>query len=591
MLQIISGKFFGDGELYEFEGRGILYSNMSWFRAIETRVASLEPVDTAGSEVSSYVLSYLNQIEKEPAGGTVRVGDPQIVEQFAWLCMVWFEAFFDADKQNVVVNCREKPAHAGDHYVGAKFARPYLSPERRITEEDEQRFISFVDQVIGLPRQDYLVVMSFLQTISHALHALRQNLDLAYSMLVYALESLSQGRSGYLPRWEDYDHRVRTRLDPILDELAPETAGTIRDALLEDDHLKLQQRFVDFTVSHIPDSFFIEDAERVERPVRRSELERALKNAYRARSSYVHELLPLIHQLKTSGIADGELFEWDNKPYLTFNGLLRIARAVVLDFVRKQPYLEEEEYDWVSEFPGHVMMKLAGQYWIGRHEGFSPNQSASWLSAFLPVWLETYSSKESVMPDLRPLLAKFESLFGSASATQRAQMLAIHVLYNHLMASEWQSPDHEAVHEANESVFDECRIESMALKVIMGVEWPRSADDCGQAYDAYAQTKFYKGGLLLPWAVEVAMMAYIAAKYREDDQDDAFTRWCWRALLESAGEAAWQNHIRAVQGRGETWIWEFSSARGKKQRSIRALRRDSYRKGAVRTERLLLRTA
>jgi hypothetical protein len=30
MLQIISGKFFGDGERHEFEGKGILYSNMSW---------------------------------------------------------------------------------------------------------------------------------------------------------------------------------------------------------------------------------------------------------------------------------------------------------------------------------------------------------------------------------------------------------------------------------------------------------------------------------------------------------------------------------------------------------------------------------
>ena len=38
MLQIIAGKFFGNGERYEFEGKGIAYSNMSWGRSIERYV-------------------------------------------------------------------------------------------------------------------------------------------------------------------------------------------------------------------------------------------------------------------------------------------------------------------------------------------------------------------------------------------------------------------------------------------------------------------------------------------------------------------------------------------------------------------------
>lgn len=304
MLQIISGKFFGEGERYESGRKGILYSNLSWVRSIETCVGTLEPVDTGGSEVSSYVFSYLNQIEKEPAGGTVRVGDPEIVEQFGLLCMIWFEAFFDSDKQNVIINCREKPAHAGDYYVGSKFAKPYLTPERNVTVEQEEGFVRFVDKVIGLPRRDYLAVMSFLQTVSHALHALRQNLDLAYSMLVYALEALSQGRSSYLPRWGDYDPNVKEQLDPVLDGLESETSETIRDVLLQNAHLKLQQQFLDFTVSHVPDNFFVENAEQVERPVRYSVVKRALKNAYQARSRYVHVLRPIIHQLKSRGVAD-----------------------------------------------------------------------------------------------------------------------------------------------------------------------------------------------------------------------------------------------------------------------------------------------
>lgn len=551
MLQIISGKFFGDGERYAFEGKGILYSNMSWIRAIETRVGTLTPADTAGSGVSSYVLSYLNQIEKEPAGGTVRAGDPEIVEQFGWLCMVWFGAFLDGDKQNVAINCREKPAHAGDYYVGSRFAKPFLSPERRISEEDEQGFVRFVDKVTGLPRRDYQSVISFLQAVSHALHALRQNLDLAYSMLVYALEALGQGHSDYLPRWEDYDPRVRKRLDTALDGVTSETADALRDALLKGAHLKLQQRFIDFTVSHIPDRFFVEDARQADRPVRRSELERVLKNAYQARSNYVHELLPLIHQLKSRGIAEAEVFEWDNKPYLTFNGLLRVARTVVLDFVQNQPYLEEEEYDWASDLPGTVMMKLAGEYWISQHEGFTPDLSAKWLSAFLPVWLQVVTSPENAMPDLRSLLSKFESLLGSASDTQRTQMLAIHALFNHRMVPELRSEGHEAVLRANEHLFEGCRIESMVLVLLTGRVWPWGADECAEAYEAYAEGKYTKTALTLPQSLEVAMMSNVADAYRGAGNSEGFRSWSRRALLEASGRPDWQDHIQEVRATEE----------------------------------------
>jgi hypothetical protein len=119
------------------------------------------------------------------------------------------------------------------------------------------------------------------------------------------------------------------------------------------------------------------------------------------------------------------------------------------------------------------------------------------------------------------------------------------------MEPRYQSPNHEAVHEANTSLLEECRIESMVLKALMGEEWPWDAEDCAQAYEAYSETKFHTGGLSLPWSSEVAMMTYIAAKYSEDDQDDAFTRWCWRALLESAGQPDWQDHIRAVLEEGQ----------------------------------------
>lgn len=554
MLQIASGKFFGEGERYEHEAKGILYSNLRWIDSIETTVGTLEPVETFNTEVSSWVFSYVNRIEKGPAGGIVRVGDEEIVAQFSWLCMIFFQAFFDGDRQSVIINCRENPAHASDRYVGATFAKPFLNPDRRIhRKEDTEEFARFVKKVIGLPRRDYLSVMGFLQTISHSLHSLRHNFDLAYSMLIYALEALSAKRSNYVPQWEDYDQKVKKRMDSILEVVEDEMASQIRSALLKDTHLKLRKQFNDFAVSHLPDSFFVEDAQDVIRPLRRSELEQALGNAYNARSKYVHELRPVIEHLKLIGIAEGEVFhsedeKYQTEPHFTFNGLLRLCRKVLLDFVEQQPFDEKEDYYWVAELPGLVTMKWSPEQWIGNPDLYSTDLSAKWLSEFLTIWLPTATGKESRIPDLSSLLSEFEALLTSGSNdSQRAQMVLIHVLYNYIMDPHLQTNDHEKIYAENAPLFDECRIESLIMKLLLADDWPWAADECAKVYGAYAAQKFHKKGLILPQALEVALMISIAGKYRQASQQECYEHWHHRALLDSVGQPEWQTHILAIR--------------------------------------------
>jgi len=120
MLQIISGKFFKSDNRYIHEAKGITYSNYSWIEPIKTCVATLEPVDTYKS-VSSYVISYTNQIEKERAGVLVRTGDSEIVQQFQLLCIFGLKAFFDTDRNNVEINCRERPKSSNDFYLPSIF--------------------------------------------------------------------------------------------------------------------------------------------------------------------------------------------------------------------------------------------------------------------------------------------------------------------------------------------------------------------------------------------------------------------------------------------------------------------------------------
>ena len=84
-----------------------------------------------------------------------------------------------------------------------------------------------------------------------------------------------------------------------------------------------------------------------------------------------------------------------------------------------------------------------------------------------------------------------------------------------------------------------------------GREWPWSAADCAQAYEAYAEKKFHKQGLSLPQELDVMLMSYVAEKYRVVGEMDKFRCWSQQAFLESAGRPDWQEHIREVQAEGK----------------------------------------
>src|SRR4029078_13035622 len=139
-------------------------------------------------------------------------------------------------------------------------------------------------------------------------------LDLAYSMIIYCLESLAQKFDKYQPIWADFDLGVRGKLDKAL-ATVPEVGKEVRSALVESAHLKLTERFLHFVEQHMADEFFTTRARKESRPLRRSEPRQALKNACSLRSSYVHRLQPIREQLHLWQIGQSEVFEWEGEPY------------------------------------------------------------------------------------------------------------------------------------------------------------------------------------------------------------------------------------------------------------------------------------
>jgi hypothetical protein len=407
---------------------------------------------------------------------------------------------------------------------------------------------ALVRDVIGLRRRTYVATMAYLRNFVHALEAADTNIDLAYSMLMYGIEALSQQFGTFDPTWTDYEERVRTRIDSLLShDLA--LRDQVRGALLQSTPVRIQQRAIAFVEEHLPDDFFEgEHLKQRKLPLRRSFVRRAVRNAYQRRSKFVH-MLERAQYLQAS-FSDFDTLTRDREPFLTFRGLFRIAEQVVRHFIATQEKVDREDIDWASELPGRITAELAPSYWIGNANTFQPNGAHDRLSAFLSQAQDALASGGSVT-DLRAVLLKIENFMttGSGAIRQRRAMASLYVLYHTLVKP---NPDLEEI-QVNEDVFARCQellkacsMESLVTRLLLGgeFEWPR--EECAAVVSAYLDEKFSGDCVSLPAETEAALLAEIANTLLAGPVDvDAARHWFRKARLELVGHPEKQSYLKA----------------------------------------------
>lgn len=550
MLQIISGKFFHSEDRFIHDGKGILFSNYSWVQPIKTCVATLEPVDTYAS-VSSYVVSYVNQLEKEkpPAKNVlVRTGDSDIVEQFLIICSFSLSAFFHQDRNVVAVTCRDQRLNSSDYCVPSQFVPRVFSRQINGTVVETEALSGFVDDIIGLKRDHYNSTITSLRSFVDALQIIGTNIDLAYSLLIYSLEALAQRSDSYIPTWADYSSDVRDELDNIFGRLEDGTANEIRETLIKNSNLKALKRFLDFIHFHIEEDFFINEAPPGFMAVRKSELDRALRNAYKIRSKFAHLLQPIQDLLKLPHTANGDIIRFSDEPYLSISGLVRVAQHVIKNFVRKSEKVTSETFSWRQELPGIMQIEMVPKYWIWKHDGLKPEHATRKLSGFLSQ-LETVILNAEPITDLRELLAKYEQLIEQAAAPFKLQMLATYVLYNSFVADEHKCKNYTMVFDKNKALFDQCTIESMLTWLLMGHLWPWAAEVCASCWNGYQETKHRKACIKVPPVMSVAIMIEIASLYLREESASDYMEWMKDAILEAAGQKELQERLIEAKSR------------------------------------------
>lgn len=392
---------------------------------------------------------------------------------------------------------------------------PRVFDSQIILRDDEiKRFISFVDGLIALERRCFLPAMRAIRNYVVGMHRLADDLELAYTLFVASIESLAQQFDSFQPEWDDYDEAKKSKIDTALQDADEITACKVRNALLKIEHVSLARRFREFSIAHVKGSYFREEAEGVTGPVNRADLEEALREAYRLRSQYIHNLQELPRPLTVSAIT-GDTVRVEGRTLLTFQGIARLARHVILEFINQQPKLQREQYDYSGERYGIVNMPLAPQYWIGRAENINLSVGKKRLEGFLNQLSCHYCKNDnSSITDLTPALSRAEALFSSANEEQRRPFLVLYVLFNALIPDAQKMPNLKLIEAQYGSEITKPSIESMLLHLALRITPNWHLNDYKQVYDGYFRQRRTKTGLRLPRTFEAGISLELAEQCR-----------------------------------------------------------------------------
>ena len=382
--------------------------------------------------------------------------------------------------------------------------------------EDVHLLKQFVEQLLGLERKTFLETMRSMRTYVVALHRISDDLELAYTLLVASIESLAQKFDGHRAVWDDVDESKRSNIDKALLGAPDHVAEGVRVAILQAEHVKLARRFRNFTLGYVEPSYFRTEAPNAPESIGRRDLTEAIDKAYTLRSAYIHRLSSLPWTLSVDNSYRESSLE-DGVPTLTLQGLTRLVRHVIFNFVHRQPKTEREPYDYSLERHGVVMARLAPQYWVGRIDAMTPDLGWRKFEGFLEQVSEhLLRINGATITDLRPLLRATTPMLSGLKAEERLPFLALAYCFNCVVRREDRMAENLATMQtfikelhASSSVSIFAHLLSDEMPV-----WPLAEHE--QTLENYFRRRSKTQGLRAPPTLEAAAFLVLAERYRSE---------------------------------------------------------------------------
>jgi hypothetical protein len=346
MLQIATGKLFRGPTLMTNHLRGVLFSNLDRLpkSGILTSAGKLGSVDVLQPRSSSFIYEIKELIEgdKLAPGMIAGYGVDRYQKDFSALVSFFLQVTCSPD-HSLVSRLTSGTAGLATGVPPKHLVRRVFDTRVAPKDDEWKAFARWIDELLGLERATYLVVMQAIRTLVTGLHRMGDDLEVAYTLMVAALEAMAMKFDGHETSWEDVDERKRSEVDTALSTADAGVASAVRGAIAKHEHVLLRRRFKAFVLATVPGSFFGGDADASVAPPGRLDLGDALDVAYEIRSKYVHALERLPQELTGPRGRAEQILLLDRRTAITFQGLFRVARAAIIEFVRRQPKTEKGE--------------------------------------------------------------------------------------------------------------------------------------------------------------------------------------------------------------------------------------------------------
>lgn len=399
-------------------------------------------------------------------------------------------------------------------YLPSQIVKRTFDKEIICKPEDEENLIRFVKQLIGLKRKHFLSAMRAIKTYVTGMHRIADDYELAYTLIVASIESLAQAFDGHEIVWDDYDGKKRKRIDKALDSVEDSVRKQVRSAILENEYLSLGSRFRSFVLSHTAKSFFRGECVGAIHPIAREDLPSALRQAYQARSKYIHDLKEL-PKLLTLGVSHAETVSIDNKTWLTLQGLSRLARHVIVEFIHRQETVDVEKYDYRFERAGIIYAPLATQYWLGNAKNLTRESGHKKLEGFLEEYAAYIQNPQNAkLTDIREVLKASEKLLGSITKEERLPFIALYILFNALFKENERMPSFKTISEKYDDELSSESPESLILHLIFDEIPTWEISEHKSTLETYFKRREHKFGFRSPRILEAGMILSLAERYR-----------------------------------------------------------------------------
>ena len=540
LLQIISGKFYGNGEIRHNQCRGVLYSNADFFSSTPIKLGNIE-IDSVdwSSGLPTYVISYDNALEiTKQTEILVKIGDYQIVEQLKYIISFATNAIFDENESIVERLCRK--GNRTDGYPST-YVTDTFDTNRNLKDVDWKQCQDFYAKVIGLPRSEYKVIIKCLAAYNSSFMVFQNDFSLAYSILIYVLETLSANFDGYSPTWDDYNQDVRRKLDDELSKIDESIAKNIREILISESHLKLSKRFSNFILQYVNIDYYNAN---INHQITEDELKRAIHNAYIIRSKYAHELKSVMAELKYASLeGKSEVFTWYHETYLTYSGLLRLTRTVIYNFVNSRESISTEAYEWYNDLPGTIKAPIHPKYWLGKNIDIELKRIPQNFEAFINILVN-----DSEMPQINSLIENYADHINNISQNNKHLAYVMCWIYVEKVTGIDDDFKSRIVTKLQKykDLEKQCNIATIIGNLFIHNETMFNVGQVVQSIEEYNIKKFKQHNVKLPTSLESRIYIDIANNYNCVGHKDDAIKWYEKAYKNSTNDGELQKMIKEV---------------------------------------------